>query len=56
MKEILTYSKENNIDLRKMFSRKDTKNNNFLDVVTFGEVMTTNKMEVINLFNILLVI
>ena len=39
---------ENNVELRKLFMRKDPLNTNQLDIVTFFEVMSVARMELNN--------
>ena len=47
MKEVQSFSNQNKVELQQQFMRKDPKSLNYLDTVTFADIMAYNKMEVI---------
>jgi hypothetical protein len=56
LKEIFTFSKEKKMNLRQQFIKRDVRQSEFVDIVTFGEVMSENKMEVQSLILIISIV
>ena len=45
LREIQTFTTQKKLDLRALFAKKDQRQQNFIDVALFGEIMADNQME-----------